>query len=171
MNKQNGFATLEIILIIGIIAIFSTVAVPKMARLVDKANLNYEMKHLYSDLNFARDLNKSSKFDAGIFTTIHNPDGKIEFWIYVDSYITPSARNHYQIMRTALTSSPFFRHNLSNEIKLSSNISGGYNKPIKIDYDNLGKSTQTFTLTSKFGNESYVYLNTVGRIRGSYVKE
>ena len=93
MNKnQNGFATLEIILVIGIIAIFSTVAVPKMARILDKVALDYELKHLYSDLNFARSIGKSSTFDGGIFPSgfDNTGNGQIEFWIYSRKlYTTP----------------------------------------------------------------------------------
>ena len=170
MNNQNGFATLEIILIVGIIAIFSTVAVPKMARILDKVCLDYEMKHLYSDLNFARSIGKSSSFNAGIFTDINNSDGETGFWLYNNSYITVTSRNHYQIMRTALTSSPYYRHNLSNGITLSFKSNSGYRQPLKINCYKLGNK-ETFILTSKFGDNAYVFLNTVGRARGSYYEK
>ena len=169
MNKnQNGFATLEIILVVGIIAIFSTVAVPKMARILDKVCLNYEMKHLYSDLNFARSIGKSSNFNGGIFTDFENAAKyKIEFWLYGEEYSSVAAKNHYQIMRPGVSSVPFFRHNLSNGIKVSPNINGGYSKPLTIDCYNFG-SSRKIILTSKFKEKAYVYIDSVGRVSGSY---
>jgi len=169
MNKQNGFATLEIILIIGIIAIFSTVAVPKMARILDKVALNYELKRLYSELNFARSIGKSSMIEGGIFNTFYNTgNGQIEFWLYSRNYSSANMRNLYQMKRPAVTSSYYYRYKLTNDIKLDGN-----NSVRKISFNNSGTfiSQPGIELTSKYNYKAYIYLDTVGRIRGSYVKK
>ena len=174
MNKieqQRGFATLEIILALAIVGIFATFAAPKMARIVDKSCLDYEMKHLYSDLNFARSLGKSSTFNPGIFTDVEKNQQKIEFWIYGKNY---GGNNRYQIMRQAVTSSPYYRHNLENDITIDFNHS---NLVKKIEFDNhshykdLDKdSSQTVTIKSKFGYETKMVFDSVGRWRGTYEK-
>ena len=174
MNKnQNGFATLEIILIIGIIAIFSTVAVPKMARILDKVALDYELKHLYSDLNLARSLGKSSMIEGGIFPNSfdNTGNGQIEFWIYSRNYSNP--KNRYQIKRPAVTSSNYYRHNLINGVELE--IDKVYNTMEKLTfnnktrYDNWSK-TLKFSSNPKLVNKTTaeVTFDSVGRWRGSY---
>ena len=170
MNKiknQRGFATLEIILIIGVIAIFSSVALPKMKIILDKVYLNYEMKHLYSELNLARSISKSSTFNGGIFQTMQDAGHKVELWLYSKNYSNESARNRYQIMRQSLSSTPYYRHNLTNEINLE--FSGGYYVK-KVDFSNLGDQ-QTFTLNSQFGDKAYIKIDSLGRVRGTYNEE
>ncbi len=170
MNKfknQRGFATLEIILVVGIIAIFSTVALPRMRIILNKVYLDYEMKHLYSELNFARSIGKSSTFNSGIFQNFDNSgSGNIEFWLYSKYYSNKSARNRYQMMRPAVTSSPNYRHNLSNDIELEFEHGDSL---LKLNLSNLGNS-KTFTLNSKSGDNAYIYIDTVGRVSGDYVK-
>lgn len=166
MNKnQNGFATLEIILILGIIAIFSTVAVPKMARILDKVALDYELKHLYSELNLARSIGKSSMIEGGIFPNSfdNTGNGQIEFWIYSRKYSTENMRNRYLIKRPAVTSASYYRHNLANDIKLE--FKGGDNV-LKIKFDD----SQTINLISKYNSSAEIKIDTVGRIRGTYDK-
>lgn len=170
MNKQNGFATLEIILIIGIIAIFSTVAVPKMARILDKVALNYELKHLYSELNLARSIGKSSMIEGGIFNNFDNTgNGKVELLLYSNKYSNSKTRNRYMLMRQSVDNSKsFFFHKLTNDIKLDGN-----NSVRKISFNNAGTFSNPpgIELISKYNNKAYIYLDTVGRIRGSYVKK
>lgn len=161
IKNQCGFSSLEIILVVAIIGIFSTVAVPKMARILDKVCLDYEMKHLYSELNLARSIGKSSTFK--------NPLGgeasqqSVELWIYSKNYGNANARNRYQIMRQSLTASPYFRHNLSNDIKLE--FTRG-NEILKINFS----ESKTINLNSKYGDSAQIKIDTVGRVRGEYVK-
>lgn len=168
IKNQCGFATLEIILVVAIIGIFSSVAVPKMARIVDKVCLDYEMKHLYSDLNFARSVGKSSTFDAGIFPGVEEiGGGKVEFWIYGKYYGNKNARNHYQMMRTSVNSISYYRHNLTNGIELNFDHS---NKILQISCYSFSIS-QTIDLKSKYGDSAQIKIDSVGRVRGEYVKQ
>ena len=171
---------MEIILVISIVGIFSTVAVPKMARILDKVCLDYEMKHLYSDLNFARSLGKSSTFSGAGFPQVSDNQHKIEFWIYGQGYDTVSARNRYQIMRPSLNVTPYYRHNLSNDIEIRI-IHGDSVKKISFDnksyyYDLDNNSSNTVILRTKPDYESKIYheakivFDSVGRWRGTYEK-
>ena len=171
LNNQRGFATLEIILVAAIIGIFSTIAVPKMARILDKAYLDYELKHLYSDLNFARSLGKSSTFNGGIFE-LENTQPEIQFWIYSRYYSNVSARNRYQIMRPSVTSSPRYRHNLLNGVELEFKTGNAMQKITfnnQTRYDNWNKTLE-FSLNPDFVNkiEAEVRFDSVGRWRGTY---
>lgn len=169
MNKQNGFATLEVILIIGIIAIFSTVAVPKMARILDKVALNYELKHLYSELNLARSIGKSSTYNGWAFPD-PNSQHKIELLLYSRYYSNSKIRNRYMIMRQSLDSSKsYFLHKLTNDIKIE--FSGG-DKVLRINFSNPSRFSagiQTpLTLTSKYNYSAKIVFDSVGRWRGTY---
>lgn len=172
MNKQNGFATLEIILIIGIIAIFSTVAVPKMKNILDKVALNYELKHLYSELNFARSIGKSSMIEGGIFNNFNNTgNGPVEFWIYSRKYSNVNMRNRYQMKRPAVTSSFYYRHKFTNDIKFEFK-NGDTMDTItfnnKTRYDDWSKTLQ-FSSSAKLNKISAeITFDSVGRWRGSY---
>ena len=171
MNKnQNGFANLEIILILGIIAIFSTVAVPKMARILDKVALNYELKHIYSELNLARSLGKSSTYNGWAFPDSKSQQ-KVQLRLYGKYYNSDALKNVYQIRRpSAPSASAHYFHRLTNGITLD--FSGG-DKVLSIEFDNPGRyssGSKTLTLTSKYEDSAQIVFDTVGRWRGKYVK-
>ena len=170
MNNQNGFATLEIILIIGIIAIFSTVTLPKISRILDKVALNYELKHLYSELNLARSIGKSATYNGWAFPD-SNSQQKVQLWLYSSYYTNSNFRNRYQIMRPVVTLSSFYYiHKMNNEIKLD--FSGG-DKVLQIDFDNPSRyssGSKTLTLTSKYNDSAKIIFDSVGRWRGTYDK-
>ena len=175
IKNQRGFATLEIILVLSIIGIFSGVAVPKMARILDKVCLDYEMKHLYSDLNFARSLGKSSTFGvgAGALSGIEADGvGEISFWIYHNDYSNVSARNRYQIMRTSISSSPYYRHNLSNGVKIEIKTNGTAKKLTfnhRTRYDNWSQTVDINVNELKNQKTgAIVFFDSVGRWRGTY---
>ena len=174
VKNQCGFATLEIILAVAIVGIFSAVAVPKMARLVDKVCLDYEMKSLYSELNLARSVGKSSTVQPTIFySNFADNQQQVEIWIYSKNYgtSTSTAKNRYQIMRPAISAAPrFYQHNLTKGIDLS--FFHG-DEILKISFHNPSRyssGSRTLTLTSKFNYSAEIKFDTVGRWRGEYVK-
>ena len=170
LKNQRGLATLEVVLVISIIGIFSSVAVPKMARILDKVCLDYEMKSLYSELNLARSIGKSSTFNGGVFPQVEDNQNKIYLWIYGKSYGNANARNRYQIMRTSINSTPYHRHNLSNGIEID--FSRGTEK-LEITFDNSSRysaGSKTLTLNSKYGDSAQIKFDSVGRWRGTYEK-
>ena len=76
MHNQKGFATLEIILIMLIISTLAGVVMPKMARVVDSATLNYEVRKFQSEFFFARSLSRSANYEAEIFSSAPISKGK-----------------------------------------------------------------------------------------------
>ena len=156
MNNQNGFATLEIILIIAIIAILSTVAVPKMARILDKVALNYEMKHLYSELNLTRTLNESAGYNVGIFTGGNYKRERVNFRINYNVKMT-----WINFTRDGKSDYNFRQHYLFDGISFDTS---------KDAEDISLNASKTIKLKSRFGDKSYIKINSVGRVRGTYVE-
>ncbi len=163
LKNQRGFATLEIILAVSIIAIFATVAVPKMARVLDKVYLNYEMKRLYSELNFARSLGKFSDYKVSVFTGGDYKREPVFMRIYYNL-------NKYEILRNLeMGTAVISQHNLQNGITFSNN--SGLED---IKFDNPSRystGSNTITLKSQFDDSAYIIFNSVGRWRGNYVKK
>lgn len=165
-TNQRGLAMLEVVIVAAIVAIFSTVAVPKMARILDKVQLDYEMKHLYSTLNLTRSIGKNSSLKPVIFSGIKTQSEQVELQIHKNKN-DAFATNRYEIVRQD-TGAVYHMHYLRGGVKL--NFAGG--SPMKIHFDDANKYSDangTITLTSQFG-EAYVISNSVGRFRGSYEK-
>lgn len=165
IKNQRGVATLEMILAVTILGIFSAVAVPNMARLLDKACLDYEMKHLYSTLSFARSIGKSSETKGAIFAITEKQGGSVELWLYGKGYGNEGARNRYQIMRPDLNTKPYFRHNLQNDILLDYQSTKLLTIPCN---GRTFESSYTIDLISKYGKSARIKIDTVGRVRGTY---
>ena len=107
MKNQGGFATIEIILVIMIIALLSTVALPNMARMVDVAQVDYEMKILLSTLDFTKSLNKNSHYKPEIFAGKLSNDAGYELQINIDENL-----NRYTVISNLENFSE--PHNLPN---------------------------------------------------------
>lgn len=158
---QKGFASLEIILAVLIIALLATVAVPNAARFVDRAAVDYEQKRLYNELQFLRTFDRTA-------TVSSKGTGLADF---VTSKMTVGSvailnldlkANSYQIFRADKT----FRepHNLSYGVTFSD----------ETDVDSVSfKSTsgsnvnsKTIVLKSRRGHKLKIVFDSVGRIRG-----
>lgn len=152
-TNQRGLAMLEVVIVAAIVAIFSTVAVPKMARILDKVQLDYEMKHLYSTLNLARSVGKNS-------------DGNVKL-------IVSKKNNKYHISsQVGFSSVKYYEHFLPEKFDLSYS---GNNDILQITFNNPsmyseGSGKKTITLTSRLGSKAKIVANTVGRWRGTYEK-
>lgn len=160
-TNQRGLAMLEVVIVAAIVAIFSTVAVPKMARILDKVQLDYEMKHLYSTLNLARSIGKNS--EGGSTLEIYKDIGNYELKI---------------------GDKIFSSHNLSAQgMKLSTYSDSGAFQRISFTAGNFSLEGTTsksrpfksksgrVQITSRFPKSAVrIYFDSVGRIRGEYVK-
>ena len=108
MKSQGGFATIEIILVVMIISLLATVALPNMARMVDVAQVDYEMKILLSTLDFTKSLNKNSHYKPEIFKNVPSfSESGHELQIDIDENL-----NRYTIMQNGENFSE--PHNLPN---------------------------------------------------------
>ena len=67
MKNQCGFVTIELIFIVIIISVLATLAVPSIARIVDTAEVDYEMKTLLSEINSVQSLNRNVHYNPSIF--------------------------------------------------------------------------------------------------------
>lgn len=150
MNNQRGLATFEIILVVMIIAVLATVAVPKMARLVDKVQLDYEMKIFLSTLDFAKSLNKNAFYNGEIFQ--YTDLDKVST---VQINIIENLRR-YEVKQD---SEVLKYHDLPKNFSIADNLNG-------IIYFTKSNSGHV-TLTSKLGDKRYIYIDSVGRWSGA----
>ena len=151
MRNQNGFATLEIIIVMLIISALAGVIVPKITRIVDIANLDYEVKKFRSEFLFARSLSRSEKFNATIFSSVDSGEA-----------ITLHVRNKsYEINRG------------TNSVRGNNLLPNGFSITYQKGLDTLifaqgkildGKSG-TYIFTSPLKNQRNLVLDSVGRLR------
>ena len=159
-KNQRGLAALEVVIVSAIVAIFATIAVPKIARILDKVQLDYEMKHLYSTLNLARSTGKSASYKTSIFENMPSPvNNDIEF-------VVNAKRNGY-FFRRINSETVGHEHFLEKDFKISFNKGGLRQFYISGSGDFSGISGH-YTLTSRLGFSTYVYINSVGRVSGDW---
>ncbi|MBQ9488221.1 MAG: prepilin-type N-terminal cleavage/methylation domain-containing protein [Selenomonadaceae bacterium] len=155
MKNQRGFATLEMILVILIIAVLSAVALPKAARMVDAVRLDYEMKTFLSTLDFTKSLNKNASFTTEIFqATLANAG----FGSNTTSLQVNLTDTDYKIVRQG--QEIFKPHQLPEGFSMSCNAT--LNNSISFTQANNG----TLTMTSRQNFNRYIIFNSVGRWRG-----
>ena len=121
MRNQFGFFTLEIILVVMIISLLATVAVPNMHKMLDAARLDYEIKKFCSELDFAHSLGKQSSVNTEIFSnTFFADDDSRRIAISIDEQ-----NRAYQLLRASNSGYNPIRekHFLSDGIKINSSLS------------------------------------------------
>ena len=153
-QNQRGFATLEIILVIMIISLLATVALPNMARMVDVAQVEYEMKSLLSTLDATKSLNKNSHFQPEIFEGQLSSDASHELLLNVNY-----DKGTYQIVSNLEGVNEM--HELPAGFLIEKNKS--LNDLIEFDKNNNGH----ITITSRYGVKRYIIFDSVGHWRGS----
>lgn len=151
MNNQRGFATLEMILVILIIAVLSAVALPKAARMVDAVRLDYEMKIFLSTLDFAKSLNKNAFYQREIFKDVIS---------------------HYKIneLQVNITNTEYGIYSGGQALFTPHQMPEGFSMNCNATLDNSISFTQanngTLTMTSRQNFNRYIIFNSVGRWRG-----
>ena len=161
---QKGFATLEIIFAVFIIAVLMSCAIPNAVRMIDTVALDYETKKFYSDLRFLQSINRSGKFNTSGM-------GQSDFGFKNSAIVMQInvAANSYQILRgdnTPLREAHYMRN--IKKIEFGGNISS------PLQFDETGRATNkdngtldgTITLTSRLGKTSKIIFDSVGRMRG-----
>ena len=159
-KNQNGFATIEIILVCAIIAILFSVAVPKLGKIIDKVELDCATKKLYGDLVFSQNVNRLARYNVSIFDRVTYPE-QGEIIVFVDN-IT----NYYDIRRSSSGGYKNIRERryLRNGMKISSNL--GIGQRIEFNPEGIGSFSGRVTFTSRRGNQVNMYFDSVGRFRG-----
>ena len=154
MRNQKGFATLEIILVMLIISTLAGVVMPKMARVVDNATLNYEVRKFQSEFFFARSLGRSASYEPKIFKySLTSTGNAITFETYSTNY-------HIEQNGNLIREKNFLPQGFS--IKIQGNIQD-------VSFNSAGKivsgKSGTYTLTSSLNQERSLRLDSVGRLR------
>ena len=153
-QNQRGFSTLEVILVIMIISLLATVILPNMARMVDVAQVDYEMKIFLSTLDYAKSMDKNSYFKPEIFKgTLANNAGA-QIFLNVDYN-----KGTYQIVRKNVAVGEM--HELPEGFKIISE--NGI--PSKIDPQE--KYSGHIRITSRQNSNRYIISDSAGRWRGS----
>ena len=156
MKNQRGFLTIEIILVVLIIAILATLALPNMARMVDVAQVDYEMKILLSQLDYAYSLNKNISYNPGIFANKLSLDTGHHLQINVDEDL-----NRYTIVQNEKNFSE--PHELPQSFLIS--CEKGLPHQIIAGENYSGH----ITITSRYKVNRYLICNSVGRWRGDII--
>ncbi|MBR6014185.1 MAG: prepilin-type N-terminal cleavage/methylation domain-containing protein [Selenomonadaceae bacterium] len=160
-ENQKGFAAIEIILVLLIISLVTSFALPKISRMLETAQLNYETKKFVSEFYFARSVSKSSQFEPEIFSgSVSGGDG----------IIFSVASRSYQIKSGLF--SIYEKHSLPKKFKIAKIFPKGSTFEVDRKFsDNLifsnGKNSNGFTYRFESPSEIYLYVkkDTVGRIR------
>ncbi len=163
IKNQQGLAALEVVIVAAIVAIFATIAVPKMARIMDAVQLSYETKRLYSEINFANSFHNLTNFYPGIFNDSIIPDDSRAIKL-----TTSVKSNKYSLSRTSTSFDTKIRddHFLEGGIKISHNVDKMKSiifTPNGPQYAVGGAVSGRFILTSKFGKRS-IRIDSVGRV-------
>ena len=152
--NQRGFATLEIILVVVIISVLTTTAVPQMARMIDGARLDYEMKRFLNNLELAKSLNRGTYYKQDIFENHRSLDDfkPEEITIHINN-------NSYEMFKGSDKIGETITFPEGFSLKLDTSLTS----PLKFATNNNG----TLTIISKLGSERKIIFDSVGRWRGS----
>ncbi len=154
MHKEKGFATLEIILVMLIISALAGVILPKMAKIVDVATLDYEVKKFRSEFLFARSLGRSASYEPSIFLPSPISKGnQITFKTEGTNYRIEQSGNLIREKNFLPTEFKILVPNNLREIK--------FNSAGKV----IGGKTGTYTFTSSLGKKRNLVLDSVGRLQ------
>lgn len=136
-----------------IISALAGVIIPKTARIMDTAILNYETKKFRSEFFFARSLGRSATYEPTIFKSSVNLGKGINFFVNKDSYRIEQDR---KILHQCNLLQKNFK--ISYPSKLSGFVFASNGKPENV-------SSGTYTFTSPMNNKRYLRLDSVGRLQ------
>lgn len=164
---QKGFATLEIALVVFIIAVLVSAALPNAARVLDRVSLDYEIKRLYTEMRFLQSYDRMAFMNDTHFKLETDPPN--------NPIILELNETNCRI-ETRDPQKTYEQYFLPEGFKLS------YPKNMdfkRIKFDDMGKPKSPssdnilnghFVITSRLGKELYFIFDTVGRFRGSRTK-
>ena len=171
---QKGIATLEIVLVIFIVAVLVGCAVPNAVRVVDRFSLDYETKRLYSDLRFLQSISRPTKISTAPMGVSFS-DLKLSPEIFLVINTPANGIHSWQIVRGLNDNDKLVRevHNLSNGVKISFRnstlvrIKCDYEGKFKLDGVNSNSDEETtLVLKSRLGKKLKIVFDSVGRMRG-----
>lgn len=151
---QKGIATLEIVMVIFIVGVLASCAVPNAVRVLDRVSLDYETKNLYTELRFLQSHERMTFMKDSHFDKPLNSQNKLT--VYPKKYVVE--KNNAEKI--------YFKYYFSSGVTAS--------KVKSINFDDMGKispaTSDTLIIKSRLGKELYFVFDTVGRFRGSRTK-
>ena len=162
MRNEKGYAFIEIVFLVAIIAILSSIVVPKISNEVQIAQADYLMKSLYSELRFMQAARRTSSYRK---EAIFPSDKEMKPLILVNSnknkryrlmFADDEELRKYKLPSYFSFKSNFYMTVIDGSILSNNVLGGGYRGNIKIINNTTNKSYKPFLV-----------FNTVGRIRFS----
>ena len=145
---------LEVILVVLIISLLASAAIPNAVRMIDRVALDYETKKLYTDLRFLQSLERMTNMKDTHFSTTN--DNPINLIVYPERYVFKKVSDN----------KIYAEHYFSNDVTASKKSGTGI---WQIKFDDMGRVTPAesaaLELNSQFGKSSIIF-DSVGRFRG-----
>ena len=153
---QKGIATLEIVMVIFIVGVLASCAVPNAVRVLDRVALDYETKRLYTELRFLQSHERMTYMIDSHFNKPENFQSKLT--VYPERYV---------ITKNGDDNIVYDEHEFFNGVT-TSNI-------LAIKFDDMGKpqsSSDTalnghIIIKSRLGKILRIRFDSVGRFRGA----
>ena len=163
---QKGFASLEIVLVIFIVAVLVTAALPNAARVLDRVSLDYETKRLYTEMRFLQSYDRMAFMNDSHFKLKTDPPNNPIILELNETNCRIETRDPLKIYEQYFLPEGF-------------TLTYPQNMDFKwIRFDDMGKAQSAtekalnghFVITSRLGKELYFIFDTVGRFRASRTK-
>ena len=162
---QKGFAALELVLVIFIIAVLASCAVPNAARIIDRVALDYETKRLYTELRFLQSHERMTSMRDSHFKIIDS-----------ENPVTVEINGTHYIIKKRDPEKIYEKYFLPKGFTLSYPANMNFRW---IKFDNMGKPQSSdnsalnghIFITSRHGKKTKIIFDTVGRFRGERVDE
>ena len=166
--NQKGYALIEIIFLVAVIAILSKIILPNINESMKVAKSNYLMKTLYSEIRFNQSLTRISDFNkdqvfentAQIYSphvVYHNEDN---FFV---NRVTGKNSDLQKFLRKYYLDKNF---SFETEFNMSYNSKGTLN-------NSLPKNSNSGHISLRYNNldcKPFIIFNSVGRLRLSQIK-
>ena len=162
IQKEKGYALIEVVFLIAIIAILSSIAIPKISNEFQIAQADYLMKSLYSEIRLMQAARRTSAYKEEDLLPVYKKTKSLNL---VSSNTNKRYRIRFdsseEIRRYNMPSyfsfdSDFYITVMDNDILSNKVLGGGYRGTIKI----INRTTNKYY-------KPFIVFNTVGRIRFS----
>lgn len=158
---QKGIATLEIVMVIFIVGVLASCAVPNAVRVLDRVSLDYETKRLYTELRFLQSHERMTFMRDSHFNQNEDKNFQNKLTVYPERYAITKNGNDNIV---------YGEHYFSSGVTTSGNLA--------IKFDDMGKPQSLsdtalnghIVIKSRLGKELYFVFDSVGRFRGSRTK-
>jgi type II secretion system protein H len=157
MKRINGFTLIEMMVVLAILGIVMSIAVPSYLDLIDKQRLKEATESFYSTLQSARSLAKtrSEKIYIDVDTSSSN------WCLGVNTAAACNCTNTTACTTAKIQASDFNKIS----IKTGGTLDGQYYDPVRGVLDpNGGSSAPSITLVSARGKEATINISTTGEV-------